>query len=274
MPELPEVETIVQQLKPQIQDRKIIKTEILRSSQWKNPENAVFILENSTIKQISRRAKFIIFELENGFRLIIHLRMTGKLIWNENLYARDRYARTIFHLDNGSHLQYIDTRALGRLEIVAPNFEPDCLKKLGIEPLDDDFQIDILRQLLDKSKLEIKDFLIDQKKIAGIGNIYANEILFRSGIHPKRVSSSLTAPETERLFHTIPKVLSTAISRMGTTLGNKVSDYRNVYGKNGDFQTFLQVYGRTGEPCLTCGEPIIRIVQKGRSSFVCENCQK
>ena len=120
----------------------------------------------------------------------------------------------------------------------------------------------------------MKDFLLDQNKIAGIGNIYANEILFRAGIHPKRRANTLSDEEIEKLFNFIPKVLELAVQKMGTTLGNKVSDYRSVYNVEGEFQNILAVYGREGEPCLKCGNLIVRMKQKDRSSFVCEHCQK
>ena len=276
MPELPEVETIVRQLKPQILNKKIVKVEIFRISQWKgtSPEDIVSPVTINLFKNISRRAKYIIFELNNGFFLLIHLRMSGKLIWTESWTPIDKYSRTIFYFEDESSLQFNDTRALGTLEVIKPDQQPECLKKLGIEPLDKEFTYDLLKRLIIKSKLEIKDFLMDQKKIVGIGNIYANEILFHCKIHPKRVANSLKPDEVENLFQFIPQVLNTAIAHMGTTIGNKASDYRSVYNVEGTFQSLLQVYGRANEPCYNCSKPIIRIIQKGRSSFCCENCQK
>lgn len=276
MPELPEVETIVKQLKSHILGKKIAKVEILRSSQWKgtSPKNVIALLTNNLFKNISRRAKFIIFELKDEFRLIIHLRMSGKLIWTESWIPIDKYSRTIFYFEDGSSLQFNDTRALGTLQLADHKSQPECLKKLGIEPLSNDFKFDGLKQLLANSKLEIKDFLMDQKKIVGIGNIYASEILFHCRIHPKRVAKSLKATEVENLFSVIPQVLRAAIAHMGTTIGNNASDYRNVYNIEGDFQSLLQVYARMGEPCYNCSEPIIRIVQKGRSSYFCKKCQR
>ena len=276
MPELPEVETIIRQLKPHILKKKIVKVEIFRPKQWKTitPQNAITLLTNNTFEKITRRAKFIIFELKDGFRLIIHLRMSGKLIWSDSWAPIDKYTRSIFCFEDKSSIQFNDTRALGTLEIISPGTQPACLKKLGIEPLNDEYKIDALNRLLAKSKLEIKDFLMNQKNIVGIGNIYASEILFRCRIHPKRITNSFNSVEIKKLFQTIPQLLNTAIANMGTTIGNNVSDYRSAYNIEGDFQQFLQVYGRKDEPCYNCGGMIIRIVQKGRSSFLCENCQK
>ena len=275
MPELPEVETIVRQLKPHILAQKICNVVIFRANQWKGktPQEAINILVNNSFANICRRAKFIIFELNNGWRLIIHLRMSGKLIRTESWAPLDKYSRSIFYFENKTSMQFNDTRALGTLEIVQPGLQPECLKKLGIEPLGDQFKIDLLNRLLSKSRLEIKDFLMDQKRIAGIGNIYANEILFHCGIHPKRATNSLNPTETEKLYRIIPQILRAAIANMGTTIGKKASDYRTVYNIDGDFQEFLKVYGRKNEPCYNCGTPITRIVQKGRSSYCCDKCQ-
>ncbi len=273
MPELPEVETIVRQLRTNIIRLKIRQIEILRTAQWKDPEMAVRILTGNQFMDVRRRAKFILFDLADGHRLIIHLRMTGKLIWSAPPYAQDKFTRTIFHFEDGNQMLFNDTRALGRLEVLAPDQYSKSLEQLGIEPLSDDFNRIALQNLLSKSKLEIKDFLLDQKKIAGIGNIYASEILFRSRIHPKKTANSLTSYEVKNLFRAIPEVLSEAVSRMGTTLGSSISDYRTVYNTDGDFQLFLRVYDREGEACCTCGHPIVRIVQKTRSSYFCEKCQ-
>lgn len=276
MPELPEVETIVRQLQEQIVGKIIKKIEILRPDQWKlnRPDEVPQALNKQRIAQVSRRAKFILMDFKSGCQLIIHLRMTGKLIWSPIKPEVDKFTRTIFYFTDGSSLQFNDTRALGSLIFLNCDEEYPSLKKLGVEPLGDEWNQEHLKSIFQKSTLAMKDFLLDQNKIAGIGNIYANEILFRSSIHPKRRANTLSDEEIEKLFHIIPKVLELAIQKMGTTLGNKVSDYRSVYNIEGGFQNILTVYGREGEPCLKCGTPIIRIKQKNRSSFVCENCQK
>lgn len=276
MPELPEVETIVRQLQEQIIDKIITKIEILRSDQWKlnRPDDVMCSLKKQHISQVSRRAKFILINFRSGCQLIIHLRMTGKLIWSPHKPDIDKFTRTIFYFTDGSNLQFNDTRALGSLIFLNCGEQYPSLEKLGVEPLSDDWHLENLRSMCQKSSLTMKDFLMDQNKIAGIGNIYANEILFRSGIHPQRRVNTLLDMEIEKLFHVIPKVLELAVQKMGTTLGNKVSDYRSVYNIRGEFQNILTVYGREGKSCLKCGTPIIRIKQKDRSSYVCETCQK
>jgi formamidopyrimidine-DNA glycosylase len=276
MPELPEVETIVRQLQEHLIGKVIARVLILRTSQWKenDPDLVSSQLIGEKIAAIHRRAKFILIDFHSGCRLIIHLRMTGKLIWAPNNLAPDQFARTILYFTDGSSLLFSDTRALGRLALVNCAETAGSLAQLGVEPLSGDWQLDHLTALLKPSRVTMKDFLLDQTKIAGIGNIYANEILFRAGIHPQRQAMTLNEEEIERLYHIIPRVLELAIDKMGTSIGNKVSDYRSVYNMQGEFQNVLAVYGREGKPCLKCGSPIIRIKQKARSTFVCENCQK
>jgi formamidopyrimidine-DNA glycosylase len=200
--------------------------------------------------------------------------MTGKLIWFPEQVKIDKFTRTVFHFTDGSSLHYSDTRALGWLIWLECGENYPSLNKLGVEPLGDEWNLDHLKALCRKSTQEIKLFLMDQNKIAGVGNIYANEVLFRSGIHPQRRSNTLMDEEIEKLFRFIPKILELAVEKMGTTLGNKVSDYRSVYNIEGEYQNILTVYGREGQPCIKCGTPIARIKQKDRSSFVCEKCQK
>lgn len=276
MPELPEVETIVRQLQTQIVGKVIEKIEILRDDQWKknHPRDVEKKLKNERITGISRRAKFILIDFQSGCQLIIHLRMTGKMIWHSGLPQIDKFTRTIFYFTNDTSLQFNDTRALGTLIYLNCGEEYPSLKKLGIEPLGDEWDLATLKSICQKSQLTMKDLLMDQTKIAGIGNIYANEILFRSGIHPQRRANTLSDEEIEKLFHFIPTVLDLAIQKMGTSIGNKVSDYRSVYNIEGGFQNILAVYGREGESCLKCGTPITRIKQKDRSSYFCSHCQQ
>ncbi len=276
MPELPEVETIVRQLQEQIVGKVIKKIEIIRPDQWKlnQPNEVRQALIKQRITQVNRRAKFILILFQSGCQLIIHLRMTGKLIWSPGKSKITKFTRTIFYFADGGSLEFNDIRALGSIIFLNCGEEYPSLKKLGIEPLGNMWNLEHIMNLCHKSSLTMKSFLLDQNKIAGIGNIYANEILFRSGIHPKRQTKSLSDDEILKLYIAIPKILELAVQKMGTTLGNKVSDYRSVYNIEGEFQNILMVYGREGEPCLKCGLPIVRIKQKDRSSFVCENCQK
>jgi len=276
MPELPEVETIVRQLQTQIVDKGIKKIEILRDDQWKKnqPREVEKMLKNERIKQIRRRAKFILIDFHSGGQLIIHLRMTGKLIWHPGKPRIDKFTRTILYFTDGSSLQFNDTRALGTLIYLSSGEEYASMNKLGIEPLGDEWHLETLQSICQKSTLTMKDFLMDQTKIAGLGNIYANEILFHSSIHPQRRANKLSDDAIEKLFIIIPKILDLAIQKMGTTLGNKVSNYRSVYNIEGEFQNILAVYGKEGEPCLKCNTPITRIKQKDRSSYFCDHCQQ
>ncbi|NOZ63229.1 MAG: DNA-formamidopyrimidine glycosylase [Calditrichaeota bacterium] len=276
MPELPEVETIIRQLRVKVVGQVISHVEIFRASQWKlNDANEVpEKLVGKQIRQIRRQGKYIIFDFSDGGQLIIHLRMTGKLIWSERKFEKEKYTRTVFHFASGGLLQFQDTRALGTLLYLPPGDVQKFAPLTGLEPLDDCWTLDALRQRIQNSRLDAKSFLMDQKKIAGIGNIYASEILFRCQIHPERRVNELSDAEIKALFEQIPFVLNLAIEKMGTSLGDGKSNFRSVYNIEGEFQKMIQVYGREGEPCLVCGSPIIRIKQKGRSSYFCGKCQK
>lgn len=275
MPELPEVETIVRQLRPQIVGQIIRQVDIRRPGQWKRNDvtDVTLRMTGRRFSATNRRAKFILCEMDDGQRLIIHLRMSGKLLLADSYRPIDRYSRIIWCFENGNSLQFNDTRALGTLELLFPGESSDSLERLGVEPLGEAFRLANLRDALAASRRPIKLFLLDQTKVVGIGNIYANEILYRCRIHPQRQTNTLSEKEIEKLFHIIPQVLQAAIDHMGTTLGDKFSDYRTVYNISGDFQTLLNVYNREGEPCLACGSTIERIVLGGRSSFVCPQCQ-
>jgi len=274
MPELPEVEVIVRQLiqTGRVLHNPVCKITFFRSQRWigRNMAEVECCLKDQSFKSISRRGKHILLALENGATLVIHLRMTGKLLWSPDGGKINAFTREIFHFQDGSSLQFNDSRTLGRLYLLAPAESLDALEKLGIEPLSPAFSEDSLRALLAGCNLEIKDFLMNQQKISGIGNIYASEICFRCGIHPLRRTTSLSAPEITRLAQTIPTILQQAIDHKGTTVLN----YRTAENKTGEFQRLLQVYGREGQTCVTCGTEIQRFVQKQRSTYFCPTCQK
>ncbi|MDZ7262605.1 MAG: DNA-formamidopyrimidine glycosylase [candidate division KSB1 bacterium] len=272
MPELPEVQVIVTQLRDKVLHKKIVRVEILRTDQWlqNDPAQVVKILINQAFVDIYRKGKYIIFRLEDGFQLIVHLRMTGKFCWHPKPTRIDKHTRTVFYFTDGSCLHYHDLRALGMLILIPPNEEIKSLSQLGADPLSPQFTREYLWQKLQGCKLELKDFLLDQKKVAGVGNIYASEILFRSSIHPQTKSFSLSPSQVDRLYQAIPQVLREALVHSGTTISN----YRNVDDLEGEFQNFLQVYGKEGQPCPRCGQVIKRLKQKNRSTFFCESCQK
>lgn len=263
MPELPEVETTVRGLKPLLGAR-IERAEVL-DPRLEVSEGA---LRGAVIQGIKRRGKYIIFDLSTDRSLVVHLRMSGRLILRCAPEER-RYARLILTLDRGT-LHFVDPRRLGTAVIEENRFR----HRLGIDPFDPEFTVDRLGEMLSTSRAPVKPFLMDQKRIAGIGNIYACEILAEAEIDPRRPARSLSPEEVERLRVAALSVLQRAIDRMGTTLGTSISDYRESSGRYGSFQDRLRAYGREGEACPRCGKAIVRIVQAGRSTYYCPGCQR
>lgn len=264
MPELPEVETIVQGLKTTVGQRRIEEVRIYDPKVRK-----MLAGEHITDKQIiniRRRGKYIIFGLGEGLDLIIHLRMSGRLLYQQNEPQSNRWIRAVIKLDNG-FLIFQDRRRLGIIELARFH---DLDRRLGVEPLRPEFDLDYLRQNLAASRRPIKIFLMDQTIIAGIGNIYAQEILFAAGIDPQREAWSLNDDEIERLAKAVKNTLTLAIRHQGTT----VSDFQNADATEGGFQNLLKVYGRENEPCLVCQTPVKRIKQQSRTTYFCETCQK
>lgn len=274
MPELPEVETIVRQIRKcgLILNNPIVKIDFFRPQRWLGiePEEVTVRLLGRQFVDISRRGKYIILKLDDGARLVVHLRMTGKLFCSAKGDALNQFSREIFHLKDGSSLQFNDPRTLGKLYLLQPGETLEPLEKMGVEPLAAEFTREYLQQLLNSCDREIKDFLLDQTKIAGIGNIYASEVLFLCGIQPERRTGTLTPPEVKLLHQHIPAILQRSIDLKGTT----VYDFRTAENKKGSFQLELKVYGRNGEKCFKCGTEIKRIVQKQRSSYFCARCQQ
>jgi len=287
MPELPEVQTIVTDLNSRILNKKIKKVEVRLKKIVKNPTKS-FIqdLQKSTFKNIRRRGKLLIFELsvKNKY-LLIHLKMTGQLIYCKNNkitvgghgMSKDmgelpsKYTHVIFMFSDGSKLFYNDLRRFGYLHIVDDKKLEKILEKFGIEPLDKDFTLKKFKSLIENKKMNIKAFLLNQKFIAGIGNIYADETLFDAGILPNRSANSLKEVEVKKLYKAIKKVLKKAVQYRGTTF----NDYLDADGNKGSFLKFLKVYHREGKKCLRCNkEKIKKIKVAGRGTRYCEKCQK
>ncbi|MCD5416123.1 bifunctional DNA-formamidopyrimidine glycosylase/DNA-(apurinic or apyrimidinic site) lyase [Candidatus Bipolaricaulota bacterium] len=262
MPELPEVETIVRGLTA-VSGARIDALQVL-DSRLEIPADEI---SGRTIEAIRRRGKYIVFHLSGGRLLIVHLRMSGRLTLTRSP-AEKKYTRFILHFDRGK-VYFINPRRLGTVEYSRSGFP----HLLGVEPLSTAFTAEWLEGVSAASRAQIKPLLMDQKRIAGLGNIYAAEALWRGGIDPRRVAARLTKEEIQALHPAIVQVLHEAIDRMGTTLGRSVADYRDVSGDYGDFQGRLAVYGRKGEPCRRCRAVIERIVQAGRSTFFCPGCQ-
>lgn len=274
MPELPEVETIRRILEPQIQGLMIHNVAVNRPEVIAHPSSNEFCkqLVGQTIDRMERRGKFLLVLLNSGDRILIHLRMTGCLLYTPADLPEEKHTHIIFQLNDGKELRFSDTRRFGRFWLIAGG-EADTysgMEKLGKEPFDADFTAEYLTARFGKRKKAIKECLLEQNVIAGIGNIYSDEILFAAKIYPARPANSLTEKEWTRLAEAIPHQLSYFTQKNEMTpdeyLETKGQDYRNT--------PFLKVYGREGEACPVCGESLLRIVIGGRSSTHCPACQK
>ena len=265
MPELPEVQTILDALAPMIIHQEIEDVTPLWPPVIDRPEPDLFRrwMQGRRVEEVGRRGKYMLFRLDDDRWLIMHLRMTGKVRVVDAGAPLRAHDRLIFHLANGREWRFEDQRKFGRVYLVEDPAE--VVGKLGPEPLDDIFDADYLARRLQRRTAPIKSLLLDQRIVAGIGNIYADEALFRARIHPLRPGGSLTSSELEELVGAIKAVLTQALAEMGTTL----RDYRRPDDSEGSFQNSLQVFRRTGEPCPSCGAPIQRIVVGGRSTHFC-----
>ncbi|MFQ9984895.1 MAG: bifunctional DNA-formamidopyrimidine glycosylase/DNA-(apurinic or apyrimidinic site) lyase [Lachnospiraceae bacterium] len=274
MPELPEVETIKRVLEPQIKGLSIQKVIAVRPEVIGHPTGAEFCsrLTKQSVSGMARRGKFLIVLLDGGDRLIIHLRMTGCLVLAPADYPQEKHTHVIIEMNDGSQLRFSDTRRFGRIWLLGDD-ETDTysgVEKLGKEPFDADFSAEYLSACLGKRKKTIKECLMEQRVIAGIGNIYSDEILFAAGIYPARPANHLSGQEWTRLAEVIPRKLSFFIEKNNLTpeeyLESKGQNYRNT--------PFLQVYGKEGQSCPICGAALCRMVIGGRSSTFCPHCQK
>lgn len=274
MPEMPEVENIVVGIKDFIENKKIVDVEIIKGDIIKSPSSDEYkkLLQDRIIKSLKRRGKYIIMSLDDGRLNIIHLRMTGKLLYKQENEDIDKYSCVIYHLEDKTKLIYADIRRLGTLDLITTD-EISRLKglyTLGAEPLSSEFTIEYLKDCLNKSKTKIKPFLLNQKNVAGLGNIYVDEALAISKIHPERKANSLSDEEIEKLHQAINLVISEGIRDGGTSF----RDYRNGLGEKGSYQDKLYVYNRKGKKCRFCHNLITKIVLNGRGTYFCPNCQK
>lgn len=273
MPELPEIETIKSVIEPQIKGLTIEKITVNRPEVIAQPSSAEFCkaVTGQAISSMARRGKFLIIHLTNESRIILHLRMTGCLLVTPRDYPMEKHTHIVMRLKNETELRFSDTRRFGRFWLIQ-NGEEDIysgISKLGLEPLSAECNAEYLQSRFGKRKKAIKECLLDQSVIAGIGNIYSDEILFRARISPVRPANSLAAEEWLCLAAEIPECLSYFIEKNRITpenyLQTKGQDYRNT--------PFLQVYGHNGEPCPNCGNTLCRTVIGGRSSVYCPDCQ-
>jgi formamidopyrimidine-DNA glycosylase len=270
VPELPEVETVRRRLAPLLEGRRLERVEIA-DARLTRPLDPVAVgadLEGERVERLDRRGKYLILRFESGRALLVHLRMTGTLLRSP---AADPYVRAVLTLDDGSEIGYRDVRRFGTwLPLDADELEPYLASRLGEEPLGEAFTPAALREALRGRKAPLKAALLDQRTVAGVGNIYADEALWRAQLHPLRPAGSLKAAEAAALHGAVREALLAGIARQGATL----RDYRQPDGAEGGMQHEFRVYGRGGEPCERCGTPIDKIRVAGRGTWYCPRCQR
>lgn len=293
MPELPEVETVRRDLVAHLLGKKIKTVTVLnRKTVNPNPEDFIKILSGSFFIDISRRGKLLIFKLKKADTyLLVHLKMTGQLIYlakdsqvsgghslSSHSFEKavggelpNKYTRAFITFADKSNLFFNDLRKFGYMKLVGQKeLDAFILKNYGPEPLEAEFSLNEFLAKLKTKRRNIKAVLLDQKLVAGLGNIYVDEVLFAAGVRPMRLASSVTKSEATKIHKEIIKILTLAIKHRGTTFSN----YVDSKGKRGNFSSLLQVYGRGKEKCLKCSSAIIKTKIAGRGTHYCENCQK
>jgi formamidopyrimidine-DNA glycosylase len=267
MPELPEVETIRNELLPYVVGRTVTGVTLFWDRIVRSPSPGEFVagLVGQQITGLARRGKYLLFSLSGGSLLVMHMKMTGSLLINP---SDDRFTRAILYLDDGKELHFWDPRKFGVMWLA--DDDSDVAAKLGPEPLEDDFTVDVLSRLLQNHTAPVKPVLLDQSIIAGIGNMYADEALFDSKIHPLRPAGSLSDDEIHRLHASILKVLRKALNKKGASIRN----YIRPDGNPGTAHDEFVVAHGVGKNCPDCGTPIRRIVVRGRGTYLCPTCQR
>lgn len=272
MPELPEVETVRAQLAPLVEGRTLERLEVA-DQRWcvpLAPDELARAVEGRTTTKLGRRGKYLIWTFDDEVHLLIHLRMTGALLYDPRPDAR--FHRVTFELGDGHTVWFCDQRRFGTGELalgdegLAAFFAP----RLGVEPLSDEFTPEVLRELARGRRSPAKAFLLDQTKVAGVGNIYADEALFRAKIHPLRPIGTLRRPQLEALHEGVVAALTLGLANGGSTIEN----FQRTDGTKGSMQDEFLVHTRKGEPCPRCGRTIVKMVAAGRGTYVCEGCQK
>lgn len=273
MPELPEVETIRRTLAKHINNLEIKEVKLIWSSAVIGWEDQPFelLVAGRKIETIDRRGKYLLIRLDGDLTLIAHMRMTGRLNYYREKKEPEKHTHVVFRLERGE-VHFSDVRKFGRIQAIPT---PLCisgssLAKLGPEPLEAEFTPEVFKERLGKKKLSVKAALLDQHILAGLGNIYVDESLFQAGISPERRADTLSEEEISKLHQAIQNVLQAGIDAQGTSF----RDYRDANGEKGSFERELQVYGRGGEPCKVCGQPLERIRLAGRTTVYCAKCQK
>lgn len=275
MPELPEVQTVVNNLNQHdIVGRTITDAQVNwpRTIADERPNRFRNMITGCTIHRITRRGKYIVFHLSRGLTMLIHLRMSGRLNWATTDDKRNKHEHVVLELEQKNELRFQDTRKFGRIFLTE---KPETiLDKLGPEPLSRRFTFERFYRMLQATRRQIKPLLLDQSFLAGLGNIYVDEALWKARVHPLRPSRSLSAKASEALHRAIPHVLNKGLKNMGTSLGSGEGNFYSIGNRPGKNADKLKVFRRTGAPCPRCGTIIERIVVAQRSSHVCPTCQK
>jgi formamidopyrimidine-DNA glycosylase len=271
VPELPEVETIRRQLAPHLEGRTLERVEIL-DPRWSRPVAPAEVedqLRGHRVTHVGRSGKYLVWELDDETFLLAHLRMTGAFLFDPDV--EPKHTRVRIDLDGGHRLIYVDPRRFGTGEVVHGAQARDAFldARLGIEPMTPEFTAEHLRAIARGRTAPVKSFILDQRRISGVGNIYADEALYRAKIHPLRPAGSLRGGQFEALREGIEEALAAGIESKGAT----IDDFRHLDGAYGSFQDRFLVHLREGEPCGRCGTRIRKIVVGGRGTYVCEHCQ-
>jgi formamidopyrimidine-DNA glycosylase len=269
VPELPEVETIRRHLAPAVEGATLERLQVL-DPRWSDPappDEVAAAVDGRRVERLDRRGKWLIWELEDEAHLVMHLRMTGNLL----LAAEAPYTRVRLELSNGERVLFTDPRRFGTGIVLLGDEARDeyFSTRVGIEPLNPGFTPEALRALAAGRKQPVKAFLLNQERIAGVGNIYADEALFRARIHPLRPVGTLKRAQIAELRDAVVDSLSAGIDARGAS----IDDYRNPDGARGTFQDRFLVHLREGEPCVRCGRPVKKMRAAGRGTYVCEGCQ-
>lgn len=276
MPELPEVETVCRQLEKIVANQKIIKTEVFTPKIINTPVNLFIRKTTATIiKKIRRRAKLVIIELSNGGFLLCHLKLSGHLTITDGAASLPKYTHVVFYFENGKKMTFDDFRKFGYVKWIENRSALEKIfsnEKFGPEPLEKGFTADVFKNALSKRQnAPIKPLLMDQTIVAGIGNVYAQEACFYAKIDPRRRVKTLTENEISGLHKNLLEILKFSITKRGTS----VDAYLDAYGKPGEFQKYLKVYGRAGKPCVRRDGGIIQFLKMtGRGTCFCPKCQK
>jgi formamidopyrimidine-DNA glycosylase len=277
MPELPEVETIRRDLERDIVGKRIKTVSVTGArSIRRHPDEASFIsrVEGTKISGAERRGKNLLLRLDSGDLLVVHLGMSGQLVRASSRDELAKHTHVVFSFTQGGQLRFVDPRTFGELFVTTPEALTDEvpeLAHLGIDPVDEPMSWQSFGHLLMRHPMKLKAFLMDQSIIAGLGNIYSDEILWQAGLRYDRQSNSLSAQEMRRLSRALVETLHDAIKHGGSTLADQ--QYVNLAGKAGDYQTLHQAYNREKEPCRRCRAPITKARFQGRTTYFCEQCQ-